>query len=227
MKQGSIIIAVVFVLALVSCSKSESPQPPTNPDPELVAATLGFPTNNLICTNFQLEFRWTNNNTGTVENQIEIAQNESFTNPIFKENVTGTFKTYTLEKNTTYYWRITTKRPNSEASVTSQTWKFDTEPNPTSNNIPYAPTLIGPTNEGTVSGNTASLSWSAQDADNDPLTYDIYFGTLNPPPLLASGISETSRSVDLPATGTYYWRIVVKDDKQSAAIGPVWRFTAN
>lgn len=228
MKQGITKIITVFVLVFFSCSKSDdNPQPPPTQEPDLVAATLNFPTNNLICTNFQLEFKWANNNTGNVENQIEVSKDQNFATSIFKETVTGTFKTFTLEKNTTYYWRIVSRRSGSQASVSSETWKFDTEPNPTSNNIPFAPTLVAPTDKGTVSGNTATLSWSAQDADNDPLTYDVYFGTSNPPPLLVSGVTETSRNVNLQGAGTYYWRIVVRDDKQSAAMGQVWSFAVN
>ncbi|UII79886.1 hypothetical protein [Flagellimonas sp. CMM7] len=227
MKKEVTSFLIAFIFMFLSCSKSDDTQPPPPEESDLVAATLSFPTNNLICTNFQLEFRWSNNNTGAVENQIEISKEQNFTNPIIREVVTATFKIFTLEKNTTYYWRMVSKRPGSETSVASEIWKFDTEPNPVSNNIPYGPTILGPTNGITVSGNTANLSWNAQDADNDPLTYDVYFGTSNPPPLLAAGVTQTSRNVDLQGAGTYYWRIVVKDDKQSAAIGQVWNFTAN
>nr|WP_299382872.1 hypothetical protein [Allomuricauda sp.] len=228
-KSRVIIALVVFSVIMFnsSCSKGDD-EPGGGPGPDnevpVKAAKLEFPTNDLVCTNFNLEFRWSDSNTGTITQEIEVSKDNGFSTPVFQEAVSGNTKVYTLERNTTYYWRIITKRSGSEQRATSEVWKFVTEPEATTNSVPYQPTVVSPANEATVVGATADLTWTGEDPDNDVLTYDIYFGTSNPPALLASGISETNRTVDLQGAGTYYWRIVVRDDKQSAAVGPVWNF---
>ncbi len=71
-----------------------------------------------------------------------------------------------------------------------------------------------------------SLSWTSTDPNNDPLTYDVYFGTITDPPLLSS--EQTSSTYDLETIAgntTYYWKIVSKDDHDNVVEGPVWSFT--
>ncbi|WP_420401933.1 hypothetical protein [Flagellimonas sp.] len=224
-------LIAIHLFTFASCSKSDNTPTDPNPTPtNLVAATLSFPTNNLVCTNYQLEFKWslaTENSGDDVQNVIEVSKDESFATTLFQEVVSGTTKSFTVEKNSTYYWRITSKRLGSQNTVSSEVWQFETEPEPPTNNVPYAAVLVGPSDGETITGNTVTLSWSGIDIDNDPLTYDVFFGTTNPPTSLVSGITETTRNVDLPGAGTYYWRIVVKDDKQSAAIGNIWSFMVN
>ena len=61
---------------------------------------------------------------------------------------------------------------------------------------------------------TVTLQWTASDADtSDILTYDVYFGTENQPTIVTSA--------------TYYWKIVVKDNKGGQTIGQVWIFTTD
>jgi fibronectin type 3 domain-containing protein len=78
-----------------------------------------------------------------------------------------------------------------------------------------------------VSGSSITLSWTAVDADNDNLSYDVYLGTSNPPTqkvaleLAASSFVANS----LSANTKYYWYVVVKDSKGGTTIGPVWDFT--
>ena len=66
------------------------------------------------------------------------------------------------------------------------------------------------------------LNWSATDAT----VYDVYFGTVDPPPLVSTGQSGTRwvPSGELAYSTTYYWKIVAKNiDRET--IGPVWSFT--
>jgi hypothetical protein len=61
--------------------------------------------------------------------------------------------------------------------------------------------------------------------DNDPLTYDVYFGTDNPPTVVLSpDQSETTISKDLDPSTNYYWKIVVKDNNGGQTIGQTWNF---
>ncbi|MCD4666000.1 MAG: hypothetical protein K8R68_12075, partial [Bacteroidales bacterium] len=70
------------------------------------------------------------------------------------------------------------------------------------------------------------LSWTCTDPDNDPLTFDIYFGTSSNPPIEIQGHASTNYSVgQLDYNTTYYWKIVAKDDHDHETPGPVWSFT--
>jgi len=71
----------------------------------------------------------------------------------------------------------------------------------------------------------ADLSWVGGDPDGDPWTYDVYFGTTSPPPLVSPGQSETTYD---PGTmlydTTYYWQIVAWDNHGNSTSGPIWDF---
>ena len=69
------------------------------------------------------------------------------------------------------------------------------------------------------------LTWECNDPENNPLTFDIYFGVSNPPQLTKTGISDPFLAVNglQPAT-TYYWHIVAFDGKGNTTTGPVWNF---
>ena len=70
------------------------------------------------------------------------------------------------------------------------------------------------------------LSWNCADQDNDPLKYDVYFGTSSNPPIVAKGITKRSYdpSGDLSKNKKYYWKIKASDGKDET-IGPLWCFT--
>lgn len=81
------------------------------------------------------------------------------------------------------------------------------------NQAPDVPSLTSPTNGATeVEFETLSLTWACTDADSDILTYDLYFGTLQDPVLLQTGLTTTSYEVtELEQNTTYYWKVVAKD----------------
>ena len=93
------------------------------------------------------------------------------------------------------------------------------------NNPPNAPSDPDPDHGETGVGVNHDLSWTCSDPDGDSLTYDIYFGTSNPPSLEASGVTETTYD---PGTMSYdqyyYWKIVAIDEHDATTTGPVWDF---
>jgi hypothetical protein len=67
------------------------------------------------------------------------------------------------------------------------------------------------------------LQWTTGDVN---LTYDVYFGTENPPPLLMVNQSGTIFEPDrLSLNTTYYWQIVAYNILQESTPGPIWSFT--
>ncbi len=192
--------------------------------------SLVYPTNNLTCTNFNLNFEWdpaTSTITNTFTYVIEISTQLTFDQVLFSANTTQTTVAFTLEKGTTYFWRIKAMDNNGNESPYSTVQSFFTEPDPGINTIPFAPELISPALRSTVTGGNTSLNWNAIDIDGDSLVYDVYFGETNPPTLLTENLETSSIHVNLSPNTEYYWRVVVKDDKQGVAIGQVWNFTSD
>lgn len=67
------------------------------------------------------------------------------------------------------------------------------------------------------------LQWTGGDVN---LTYDVYFGTESPPPLVVANQSETIYEPDrLQLNTTYYWQIVAHNNQQESTSGPIWSFT--
>lgn len=73
----------------------------------------------------------------------------------------------------------------------------------------------------------SSCHWTGGDPDQDEVTYDVYFGTELPPPLVEQNQTETTYTPpDTLAYGTlYYWRIVAWDSYNVSTRGELWWFT--
>ncbi len=219
---------LISALVLNACSNDDGPTPspfiinlkPTIPE-------LVFPQDNLVCTNFNLEFDWNqaiDADSNSIVYTIEVTDEGNFRTLLFTAKTSENSHTFTLEKGTTYYWRVQATDPNGNNSGYSSIRKFFTEPEAGVNTIPYAPTINIPQLGQTVTGNTTTLSWEATDPDNDPLLFDLYFGETNPPQLLTENLNNPTFDVQLNANTTYYWRVVVKDNDQATIIGQVWNF---
>jgi uncharacterized protein (TIGR02145 family) len=94
------------------------------------------------------------------------------------------------------------------------------------NEPPSSPASPQPPDGATNQPINTTLSWSCTDPENDPLTYDVYFGTSNPPELIASGQTVNSyNTTTLGYNTTYYWKIIATDDHNNSIEGPVLSFT--
>jgi regulation of enolase protein 1 (concanavalin A-like superfamily) len=86
---------------------------------------------------------------------------------------------------------------------------------------PGAPASPNPPNGATGVSTHPTLTWSSAGAT----TYDVSFGTSNPPPLVSMGQSTASYVPAPLGSGTsYFWQVVAHNSAGSAA-GPVWSFT--
>lgn len=94
------------------------------------------------------------------------------------------------------------------------------------NQAPGLPTNPTPSNNAPEQSVNVDISWTCSDPDNDPLTFDVYFGTDNPPSLATANQSEfTYNPGTLTQNTQYYWKIVARDDQGNQTEGPVWTFT--
>ena len=99
------------------------------------------------------------------------------------------------------------------ASAATMTFAYD--------NGVAAPSNPSPANGATGVAVEADLDWA--DAAG-AAAYDVYFGTVNPPPLVGSTVSSQWVLATLAEQTTYYWQVVAKNGSKVAP-GPVWSFT--
>ena len=129
-----------------------------------------------------------------------------------------------LEFSTTYYWKIVAW-DNHGLSTDGSTWQFTTRNE--SNRPPYTPSDPFPADKAIYVNMNTNLSWIGGDPDPaDTVTYDIYFGTTNPPPKLVSNQSiSTYQPESMHENTTYYWKIIAWDSKHVSTSGPIWSYT--
>ena len=95
------------------------------------------------------------------------------------------------------------------------------------NDPPDQPFGENPTHGATGVSINADLGWSGSDPENDALTFDVYFGTANPPTIsVATGQSDlTYDPGTLRYSTTYYWQVDAEDVHDAQTEGSVWHFT--
>jgi hypothetical protein len=207
------------------------------PAPEVINVaptipTLVNPTDNKLCVDNFVTFQWnpsTDANKDAINYQIQVAKDNAFAQIIKTPEASAVGLTFTLEKNTAYYWRIKASDSKGLSSDYSATYKFYTSGDAVVNHLPFSPELVEPAINTVLNTTTATLKWNATDVDaTDVLSYDVYFGTSNPP---TSKIKEnaTAKTLDvtLEPAKEYFWKVVVKDNKGGETIGQVWKFKAN
>ena len=91
---------------------------------------------------------------------------------------------------------------------------------------PLAASNPNPIDGATNQTTSLILSWASSDPENDPLTYDIYFGEMNPPASLITGNTNTAFDPGTLKNNTrYYWKIISKDNQNNFTEGSIWSFT--
>jgi hypothetical protein len=222
-------ILFITLIVLVSCKGKEGgggdggvDPPPPAPAPK--AATLNAPANNSECLDGEnVEFKWAaSENTDTYEIFIKnlLTQSEQ------SQTTTSTSVTINLTKGQPYSWYIVSKSNTSTETAQSAKWKFYLKSEPVSNYSPFPADLVSPKSEATVSTGSIKFEWSGSDADSgDTLTFDIYVDSSNPPTTRIKA-NHSSSSINHPIndSGTYYWKIITKDNSGSNSDSGVSKF---
>ncbi|GAA3614948.1 hypothetical protein Q4Q39_02315 [Flavivirga amylovorans] len=232
------IILTLFGLVLMSCSSGGGdevgPDPDPDPGPVNEAPSvpgLTEPTDNQICIDNNLTFTWgtsTDPESDAVKYTMEISKNMEFTQITHSfPNLTSNTKTVLLEKDLVYYWRVKAVDSKNASSNFSSIFQFYTEGFGEDNHIPFAPSLLTPDLNETISVTSVFLSWGATDVDGDALTFDIYLDTNNPPTTIVENdhTDKEYTASSLMASTTYYWKIVAKDGNGASSVGQVWSFS--
>jgi outer membrane protein assembly factor BamB len=99
---------------------------------------------------------------------------------------------------------------------------------PEPNVPPYTPAAPEPDDGASDVLITASLSWIGGDPNtNDQVHYDVYFGAVDPPPLVSDDQLATDYAppVELLYGTQYFWKIIAFDEIGEFTEGPLWSFT--
>ncbi len=138
---------------------------------------------------------------------------------------TGQYPSYLtdLHANTTYFVRAYAK--NSTGTGYGSQVKLITTA--TQNFTPLKPADPDPVSGETYVSISPTLSWKCTDPDDDPLYYDVYLDTNNPP---ATKVSSDQTDTTFPVSGLlngirYFWKVVAKDNHNNPTDGNVWSFT--
>ena len=230
-----IYIAIITIIVWSCGGGGDDPKPAPTPTPTPVenkapsTPSQVYPTNNLLCIDNAINFQWNaavDPDGDAISYLLEVAVNNQFSPVEHSLTVTGTSKDLSLEKGIGYYWRVKAKDSKNLEGSYSSVYSFYTEGNPETNHLPFSPELVQPDLNSVVQNSTVTLKWTASDVDtSDTLTFDIFFGTENPP-TTKKGDNQTTNSLDFTvvASTNYYWKVVVKDDKGGEAIGQIWNF---
>ena len=95
-------------------------------------------------------------------------------------------------------------------------------PNVPGNPFPHADTTIqGPYH--------IVFSWTGGDPNaEDTVKYDLYLSFSSPAnDLLAGNLTTAAYDYGIPSNGSYYWRVVAKDQKGLYSLSPNWHFILN
>lgn len=204
---------------------------PQNTAPSI--PSLVAPTNSKLCINNSVTFEWaasTDTEKNPIIYQIQVASDNLFNQIVKTSEGSALSQTFDLEKGKAYYWRVKATDSKNAGSKYSATYSFYTEGVALSNYVPFSPQLVRPVLNSTITSTTATLEWTASDADaTDVLSYDVYCGIDNPPTLkVGNSISTKSLNVtSLIPTKNYYWKVVVKDNKGGETSGQIWEFKTN
>ena len=191
------------------------PYEPNNPNP----------TNHATNVDINTDLSWTGGDPDGDPVTYDVYFGTTSPPPKVTSNQSGTiYDPGTLNYLVTYYWKIVAWDAHG-ALKAGVVWDFTTTFIP--NNPPYIPNNPNPQNNSNNVPITTDLSWTGGDPDpGDTVTYDVYFGSTNPPPLVMIGLPATT--YDLGTLGystTYYWKIISWDNRGASTQGPLWVFT--
>ena len=159
---------------------------------------------------------------GTDARRYDIRFGTSSPPPVLVRNhSTTSYRPPALSAGVTYYWQVDSRGKSNDVTP-GPLWSFTTAA-ATTVPAPGAPSNPSPASGATNIGTSPRLTWTAS---ANASSYDVAFGTTNPPPSVASNqtTASYSPSATLAHSTTYYWQVTAKGSGGTTA-GTVWSFT--
>lgn len=160
------------------------------------------PTNNVTAVTSPV-FTWPAASGAPTGYKFYLGTDAQATNVLNGTDVAAvTSYTYTgaLTPATVYYWKVVPYNANGDATSCT-VWSF------TTGATPACLSTSAPASGTTTSYSTQRITWSAV---SGATSYDVYFGTTNPP-VFATNQTALSYAPVLAANTTYYWRVVPRN----------------
>ena len=182
------------------------------------------PANHKSNVDIDIELRWSCNDPDNDPLVYDVYfGNKSNLLKVISKRPENRYYPISLKNNEKYYWKIVAYDKNGY-STEGDLWDFVTKGLP--NNPPYTPSNPTPIDGAIDVPVNINLMWEGGDPDGDPVTYDVYFGSIPPFQKVASNISITTFTPGILQYGlTYYWNVVAWDNHGLSASSPSWHFT--
>jgi sugar lactone lactonase YvrE len=202
---------------LFSCGK-DSPEHTTLPP---VAATNPLPPDSAVDQSTTMLLHWSaDRNSSAVTYDLFFGTSEE--PPLLKRALKVThYSVSSLSRAKTYYWRVVSVDPDA-GDTPGPLWTFRTA----AGSPPDIPSSPYPADGAGIALDHVSLEWRGTDRDQDVLTYDVYAGETDSPPLVAQYQYPNTVRIAVSAGKTYFWRVVARDSYGLLAYGPLWSFHA-
>jgi len=193
---------------------NDPPNEPSEPNPEDGETDVYINT----------DLSWTGGDPDGDDVTYDVYFGTSSPPPKVESNQSGTSynPSGVLDFDTTYYWQIVAWDIFNYSS-TGSIWSFTTE----ANIAPNEPSEPDPEDGATDVYIDDILKWTGGDPNpGDTVTYDVYFGTSSPPPLVEEDLTQAVYDPGTMDLNTmYYWQIVAWDSQDLSTTGPIWHFT--
>ncbi len=187
--------------------------------PPPTAFSQTTPSNNATGTALSGSLTWGSSTNATGYDVYLSTSNPPAT--LVSSNQAGLSYSYSgLQSGTQYYWKVVARNSTSTLTATGAPWNFTTVVI-----FPDTFSLLSPSNNAINRPLSGNLTWNAA---VNALTYDVYFGTNNPPTtVVSSNQAGTSYAYGGLANNTqYFWKVVAKNGAQSTTSNAApWNFT--
>ena len=220
----------LILFLVIGCSKDDNKP---NETPEIPkAVTLIFPYENSLCnegTNITdsvstVLFEWSSDD---YTDEYELNVKNLVTGFIHTDQISATEYSLILDRATPYAWYVISKSNSVADTAHSATWKFYNAGEAIESYAPFPAEIVTPLMAETLSapGGVVTLDWNGGDIDGDIVGYDVYFGTLTPPGIMVSDITESMiNDVSVTSNTIYFWRVITKDSKGNTSDSGIYQF---
>lgn len=162
---------------------------------------------------------------------LVVTNLETGENYITYRDISNNFKELVLDNEVSYSWQVIARNVNTEQVGISDLWEFFFVGEPRSNQAPLPANILSPNSSEYVKATDGqvTLSWQGIDPDGDPMSYTIFFDTIDgtqPTINELKNLNQTDVDVQVKSGETYYWR-VLSDDGVGITFSPVYSFTVN